>query len=133
MRSTRQTIEDYIAVMNGEGEGNFLDFLSDDIVWHLPPAHPFGSVFRGRDEVLQMLARGMPIFKEGSLKITPHQITAEGDSAFAHFTLTATTGQGKEYCNEYIFRFRVGEGKITEIWESMDTQYMHALGVYDGI
>ena len=133
MNDTRQTIENYFAVMNGEGEGNFLDFLSEDIVWHLPPAHTFGSEFRGRDEVLQMLARGMPMFKEGSLKITPHQITVEGDSAFAHFTMTGTTSQGKDYSNQYIFRFRVSGGKITEIWESMDTQYMHSLGMYDGI
>ena len=130
--STRSVIENYFDVISGKKEGDFIAALSPNITWHLPPHHPFGSQFQGMDKVMGMLARGMPMFREGSLKFQVHTIVVEGDQAFAHFTMTGVTDRDKSYENDYLFRFRVAGDQITEIWESMDTQYMHELGMYEG-
>ena len=131
--NTKSVIENYFKIISGAKEGNFIDCLAQDATWNLPPHHPFGSVFSGMDNILQMLGRGMPMFEAGSLKFDIHAIVCEDENAFAHFTMTGKTGKGADYSNQYLFRFRVREGKITEIWESMDTQYMHELGMYEGI
>ncbi len=129
--NTRETIDQYFGLLSGELEGNFIDCLDESIVWHLPPHHPFGADFDGKDQVLKMLERGLPMFRLETMKVELHLVVADGEHAFAHFTMRAVTSKGKDYENQYFFRFRVQGGKIVEIWEAMDSLYMASLGMYD--
>ena len=125
----RQTVQNYFDIIGG-GEGDLFACLSDDIVWHLPPHHPFGSEYKGKAAVAEMMAKGMPMFEADSLAIEVEVIVAEGDNAFAHFRMRARTASGADYDNEYLFRFRVANALIVEIWESMDTLYMRELKMF---
>ena len=39
--------------------------------------------------------------------------------------LRAITGRGEPYENDYVFIFRIRDGRIAEVWENLDTLYLH--------
>ena len=131
--NSREIIENYFGIIQGERQGDLFECMSDDVIWHLPPHHPMGGEFNGKAAVGEMMAKGMPMFEDGSLKFEIHAIVADGEDAFAHFNMRARTSAGDDYDNMYIFRFRVKDDKIAEIWEVMDTLYMSGLKLYEMI
>lgn len=119
----KQLVQGYFAVINGESDKPITDFLSPDIVWHLPPGHPFGTPFTGMDSVLEMMGRGIGLYEPGSIKVRVQCLIAEAENIAAQFELTGRLTNGDEYLNHYMFRFRFENGQIAEAWEYLDTLY----------
>ncbi len=129
---TRRVVQRYFDALSGNIGGDFLADMSEDALWHLPPYHRFGSAFAGKQAIMEMLGLGVGMFDLSTLSVNLWVVVADGESAFAHFEMTAKTGAGRDYRNEYMFRFTVRDGQIVEVWEMMDTKYMHDLGMFEG-
>ena len=131
--STRRVVQRYFDALRADSGGDFLAEMADDVVWHLPPHHLFGSAFEGKEAILGMLGRGVGMFDLSTISVERLFLMADGENATAHFEMSAKTGAGRDYRNEYMFRFTVRDGKIVEVWEIMDTKCMHDLGMFEGL
>lgn len=125
---SRVLIEQYFdTLMQG---GDISELFTEDIVWHLPRSSPMGGPFRGREAVLTMLGAGVGLFDPSSLSIELHAIAADHDQAAARFTLKATTVAGAAYENDYLFFFACANGRISAVWESLDTLHQQQTGLF---
>lgn len=125
---TRALIEQYFdTLMTG---GDISALFSDDIVWHLPRSSPMGGPFRGRNAVLEMLGAGVGLFDLSTLRIELHSIVADHNQAAARFTMKANTAAGAAYENDYLFFFACDNGRISEVWESLDTLHQQRTGLF---
>ena len=127
----KKLIESYFATVSGESETPLTDYFAEDIVWTLPPAHPFGGPFHGVDAVMEMMGMGGGFFKFETIAIQLHAIFGEEDNVAAHFQLTAKTHDDADYTNQYLFRFQCKDNKIIAIWEFLDTYYQSKMGMFD--
>ena len=57
------------------------------------------------------------IFKDGGPVVTIHSLTAEEDRVVAEFTSEGTLVNGESYRNEYLFLFRIRDGRIAYVGE----------------
>lgn len=70
-------------------------------------------------------------FPYETIAIELHSLIAEDENVVAHFRLTAQTHDGRDYANEYLFRFKCREQKIVEVWEFLDTYYQQQMGMFN--
>lgn len=133
MNDNKTLINHYFDAVSGKTDNPITDYLSDSITWHLPPAHPFGGPFEGIPAVLDMLGRGGTLFDFATMVIDIHALIAEADDVVAHFQLTASTSDGRQYENQYLFRFRCRDGMIVEVWEFLDTYRQYTMGMFDNL
>jgi len=131
MNNNRHLIEQYFASLTGQSDTPISNYFADDIVWHLPPAHPFGGPFIGLNAVLDMLGQGSHLFRFETIAIDRRALIVEGDNAAVHFILNAKMHDNRDYSNEYLFRFQCQDGKISQVWECMDTYYQYTVGMFD--
>ena len=129
--TNKELIRNYFDSVSGNSDTPISEYFADDIEWHLPPAHPFGGPFAGIPEVLEMMGRGGEFFDFETISIELHSVLAEEDNVVAHFRLKARTHDARDYSNEYIFRFLLRENKILEVWEFLDTYYLHKMGMFE--
>ncbi|HKM27983.1 MAG TPA: nuclear transport factor 2 family protein [Thiopseudomonas sp.] len=131
MNSSKALITQYFDSITGNSTTPITDYFSDDIRWNLPPTHPFGGPFTGIPAVLEMMAKGAHFFPYETIAIELHSLIAEAENVVAHFRLTAQTHDGRDYANEYLFRFKCRGQKIIEVWEFLDTYYQQQMGMFN--
>ena len=66
------------------------------------------------------------IFKDGGPEITIHSLTAEEDRVVAEFASDGVLVNGDVYHNEYLFLFRVRDGRIAYVGEYFDPDIVRA-------
>jgi len=81
--------------------------------------------------VLEMLGQGSHLFRFETIAIDRRALIVEDDNAAVHFILKAKMHDNRDYCNEYLFRFQCQDGKISQVWECMDTYYQYTVGMFD--
>jgi ketosteroid isomerase-like protein len=123
----KQLVLDYLSALV-EDVDRLSDLFAQDMNWWLPrTAHTrFGFTVPtvGLDAFLEAQRRGLEQIYQPQ-KWTPHVMIAEGDFVSTLATLEALTPAGVTYTNEYLFLFRCADGKITDLWEFVDTAYVH--------
>lgn len=122
-------IKHYFEVMSGVDTGMQLgDFFTEDIVWHIPQSSEIApNPRKGRAAVMELLGMGVGFYEEGSLQVNLQRLVAEDDRVVAQFSMSAKLASGPAYNNDYIFLFSLRDGKISEVWEALDTLYMAQL------
>lgn len=130
MITSKAFIQQYFDSLSGRNLTPVSDYFSNEIIWTLPPAHPFGGPFIGLEAVMEMMGRGSTLFRFETIAINLHTLIAEGDNVVAHFSLSAKTPDNRDYSNEYLLRFLCQQGKIVAVWEFMDTYYQHQMGMF---
>lgn len=133
MSSSKALISQYFNSISGQSDTPITDYFAEDIRWNLPPSHPFGGPFFGIQAVLEMMGKGADFFPYETIAIDLHSLIAEDENVVAHFHLTAKTHDGRDYANEYLFRFKCREHKIVEVWEFLDTYYQQQMGMFNSI
>jgi ketosteroid isomerase-like protein len=102
--------------------------LTEDAVWWAPRSTDRLGMPRplnGRKAIVDMLMN-VPLYEPGSRRWTFHHLAAEGDVAFVHATLHATTRTGRmPYENDYVFVFSFRHGLIDAVWEHLDTAFAY--------
>jgi uncharacterized protein len=118
----KQLFQDIFAGLAvGEG-GRFIDSLADDFSWTITGTTAWSGTYRGKAAVQSKLLR--PLFAQFADRYTNalHRIVAEGDYVVIECRGRVTTKAGKPYNNIYCWVCRVGDGKLKELVEYMDTE-----------
>jgi ketosteroid isomerase-like protein len=130
----KQLIDDYMQALSRSFRGEREDlgrFFTDDVRWHLPQStanFASASDHVGKQAVLGMLEGDVEEFyRPDTIEFEHHSLIAEDDRVHLHFSMKATTRNGREYRNRYQTLFRLSDGKIAEAWESLDTAYLFSL------
>ncbi|CAN5442125.1 hypothetical protein BH10ACT3_BH10ACT3_00740 [soil metagenome] len=100
--------------------------MAPDVTWWVPPAAAARGLVRplvGRRDVVDLIAAPNGFFRPGSRVWDVHRLVGEGDMVAAHVNMTAVTGTGVDYSNEYHWLVRFADGRIAEVWEHVDTAY----------
>jgi uncharacterized protein len=129
-----------IAMADPQG---FRELLSDEPTWWIPESAaaknasrlhsvPGERAVRGKDALTTMLfSSGFYRDRRSSPEYEPmrydrHHLIAEGDMVVSHHTMHTVTSSGDAYQNEFVFVFRLEDGKIAEVWEHLDTAHSYA-------
>jgi uncharacterized protein len=109
-RSNHQVVRDFLAALGGGA-------LTDDMItadfegWTVLS----GPVDRGAyQKAFGIFAM---IFEDGGPVITIHSLTAEEDRVVAEFTSDGVLVNGDVYHNDYLFLFRVRDGRVAYVGE----------------
>jgi ketosteroid isomerase-like protein len=101
------------------------ELLAAEVEWHAPPfaAESFGEL-KGIDRVVDFLCGGADAFYQpGSFSMEVELQAVEEDRAIVISELRARTAHGKPYANRYAFGFRFRDGRISEVWELLDSAH----------
>lgn len=110
--------------MVAKGDPEIGSLFADDACWVTPQSSPMGQRHEGKAAVLALMGGGVGLYDaESPLEIERTALAASGDHVFVELTLSARTGQGEAYSNQYVFVFRFREGLIVEVHEHLDTLY----------
>ena len=126
--SNRQLINDYYAAL-AAGDADMTPFFTEDVEWHLPRSSPMHGTLKGREAVLGLFGDGAvsDYYRQQSLQFEYHATLVAEDDVVMPFTLRAVTVNGQDYENDYLMRFRIKDGRITEVWEYFDTATLFEL------
>ena len=90
-------------------------FWADDIVYHVPGAHPIAGEHKGLDGVLAFFSK-LAELTEGTVRIVDvHDVFANDEHVVALLRFTASR-QGKQLSWDQTHIYHISEGKITEAW-----------------
>ena len=132
----RKLVEDYFATISGATSDKPLeDYFSDDVVWYVPRSNPLvtPNPRRGLAEVLDLVGSGVDMYVPGSMAIDLRHLVADEHRVVAQFSFSALLCNGRDYESEYCFVFTIRGGRISEVWEYLDTLYQHQQGMFDGV
>jgi len=114
------------------GDGNIqaaLDRMAEDLHFTLIGTTRLSGVFKSRKEFVDRILAPLGAQLEGPLTITTETLIAEGDLVVAQSHGRSATRKGVAYNNTYCHVFRIGDGKIREVTEYLDTELItRALG-----
>lgn len=99
-----------------------LDAMADDVVWTVSGHNSWAGSFRGKDAVRRDLLGPLGAQFADTYTSTASRFVAEDDVVVVEAQGRVTTKAGPRYDNKYCFVFRLGDGRIREITEYMDTQ-----------
>jgi hypothetical protein len=112
-KSNHQVVRDFLAALGGGA-------LTDDLItadfegWTVLSGPVERATYKKAFGIFAT------IFANGGPKITIHSLTAEEDRVVAEFTSEGTLVNGDLYHNEYLFLFRVRDGRIAYVGEYFD-------------
>jgi len=113
--------------------GAMEQLYADDISWTLPVTlGRIGGTHEGKDAVIAFNKISLgPYAKSAGMDVDIHEEVGLGEVSLARFTCRAKVAATDEtYENEYMLLVRGQDGKITEIFEYLDTlKVMHFEGL----
>ncbi|TDR94509.1 nuclear transport factor 2 family protein [Enterovirga rhinocerotis] len=111
----RQAFERWAA-----GENVFPLLLSPDVVWTIPGSGPVAGTYRGFTDFVEKASR--PLVSRLATPIVPdvRHIWAAGDTVIVRFDGAATTTAGHPYRNQFVWIFRMGDGRVVEAEAFLD-------------
>jgi len=99
------------------------ELFDDDVVWWTPVSAPVEHPLVGRETVVGLAVGGTGLFRPDTTSWEELGLFEEGDTVVAHVIRRSLTGKGAPYENEYLFRFDIPDGRVTEAWENTDTAH----------
>jgi ketosteroid isomerase-like protein len=122
----KQVVLDQIAAMERGDVVAQAALMTDDVTWWVPQsAHTQAHIprpLRGRDAVAKLLAGAPALFSE--MTWTVDRAIAEDDHVAVLAHMEGRTASGNDYLNQYVFAYRLVDGRIAEVWEHLDTAYV---------
>jgi uncharacterized protein len=102
------------------GGNVFAELLAPDIKWTIHGSGPVARTYTGLDDFTKN-ASG-PLVSRLATPITPkvHDVWASGDAVIVRFDGSATTTSGKPYNNQFVWIFRMTDGRVTEAEAFLD-------------
>ncbi|MEV4455233.1 nuclear transport factor 2 family protein [Microbispora sp. NPDC049633] len=106
--------ESYDALAKGDLDYLRGTLLADDVVFHVPGRGALAGAYRGKDEVVNYLAR-LGELSENTLGYEPESFLVGDDRVAAVVRVRGERGD-RRLDDHGVQVFRVAEGKITERW-----------------
>lgn len=129
----RRLIEHYFRAILGEDDSRELaDFFTADATWQVPRSNPQirPNPRVGHAAVMDLLTSGVGVYAPGSMTLELHRLVADDMHVVAQFTMRANLASGAPYENDYCFVFALREGRISGVWEYLDTWHQQAQGTW---
>ena len=104
-----------------------VESMADDFQWTVAGSSRWSGAFKGKDAVLNQLLGPLRAQIDGRIKTVPLRFIAEDDFVVIEARGNNTTKAGKPYNNHYCFVARLGDGKLREITEYMDTELVSSV------
>ena len=117
-----------LAALAALGTGNYeemLGHLTDDIQFYVIGSTSYSGFYSGKQELLEkiLLPMGAQRNEDGFSEEIIH-IIGENDYVVSESRGNKTTESGSQYNNEYLFIYRLVDGKIKEWRCYLDTQLL---------
>jgi uncharacterized protein len=109
--------------INAMSNGEITDELvtPDFTVWIVGTEHTVG-----KDSYVSGIANLPKVFPD-KLAFTIHSLTAEDDRVIAEFSGNGTTADGKLYRNNYLYLFKIRQGKVYFLAEYLNLDEMRGV------
>jgi uncharacterized protein len=110
------------------GGSVFQTLLVPDIVWTIHGSGPVAGTYRGLQDFIQNAS--MPLVSRLATPIVPdvRYILADGDKVSIRFDGTATTTSGAPYRNQFLWIFKMADGRVVEAEAFLDlVAYQHVI------
>jgi ketosteroid isomerase-like protein len=111
----RQAFEGWAA-----GTSSFAELLAPDVAWRIHGSGPVAGLYRGREDFVERATR--PLTSRLATPLVPrvHNIWAAGDSVIIRFDAAAMTNSGSTYENQFVWIFRIQDGRVVEAEAFLD-------------
>ncbi len=125
----KQLLERIFAELAQGNPRPFVEAMADDFSWTVTGNTKWSKTYAGKAAVLGELFGALNSRVDGRIRTIPDRFIADGDYVAVEAHGDNRTRSGKAYNNRYCFVFRVGEGKLREVTEYLDTELVtSALG-----
>lgn len=115
-----------------EGGNVFADLLAQDMRWTIHGSGPVAGTYVGIDSFVEDASR--PLISRLSTPLVPevHAIWAVDDTVIVRFDGSATTTSGAPYENQFLWIFRMQNGRVAEVEAFLDlVAYEHVVETND--
>ncbi|MGV6874113.1 nuclear transport factor 2 family protein [Pseudochelatococcus sp. B33] len=100
--------------------GNVFGILSPDVKWTILGSGPVAGTYKGVEEFLRRASLPLVQRLATPLRPTVHHIWAAGDMVIIRFDASSTTTSGRPYNNQFVWIFRLDNGKVVEAEAFLD-------------
>jgi ketosteroid isomerase-like protein len=102
------------------GDNVFQQLLAPDVVWTIPGSGPVAGTYRGLQDFVERASA--PLMSRLATPLVPElrHIWAVGDRVTVRFNASATTTGGRPYRNQFVWLFRMKDGKVAEAEAFLD-------------
>ncbi|MET0338148.1 MAG: nuclear transport factor 2 family protein [Caulobacter sp.] len=103
------------------GEGDFFaEVLSPQVVWTIEGSGPSAGVYRGLDDFRSRAIRPFASRMQRPVRPVAKRVWAEGDHVIVNWSGEGMAGDGRPYQNDYVWIFRLQDGKAVEVTAFLD-------------
>jgi ketosteroid isomerase-like protein len=104
------------------GTSFFDDVLSPDVRWTIRGSGPVARTYVGRESFVREASAPLTERLAGPIKPTVRHLLADGDLVVTVWDGTAIARDGKPYYNNFVWIFRMKDGKATEVEAFLDLE-----------
>jgi len=120
------TIRAFMAAQTAEDLEKQRQFLDDDVTLFIPASGTrivgSQSEIKGADNYISMRRGALAkLYRPGTRKVTIKHFMADADLVAVFYKMESQLARGGDYENDYVFLYRLRNGKIIEITEYVDT------------
>ena len=115
----KRVVFGFFESMNSGNGAAVMNALADSATWWVAGNFPLSGT-KTKAQFAELMGQlGSRI--DGALRVTPSEVTAEGDRVAVEAESYGKMKNGKVYQNQYHFLFVVRDGKIQQVKEYLDT------------
>jgi ketosteroid isomerase-like protein len=100
----------------------FNDVLAPDVRWTIRGSGPAARTYIGRENFVREAAAPLNARLSGAIKPTIRHLLGDGDVVIAVWDGAAVARDGKPYGNNFVWIFRMQDGKATEVEAFLDLE-----------
>ena len=122
----KQLIRDgFEAWSRGDGRA-FFKLVADDVRWTVIGSTPISGTYHSKRDFMQVVRSLSERFVD-ELKVTVHDVLADGDKVAIQFESHAQGKNGTKYDQTYCWVTRVKDGQVREVVAYLDTELVTKL------
>ena len=118
----KQMVQEIFAELAQGNSRPLVESMAENFCWTVTGSNRWSGTYKGKVAVLNDLLGQLRSRIEGRIKTVAHRFIAEGDFVVVEARGNNTTKDGRPYNNSYCFVIRLGNGKLQEMIEYMDTE-----------
>jgi ketosteroid isomerase-like protein len=116
----KQVVSEAFNRWSAGGSAFFNETLAPDVVWTIAGSSPTSGTYRGREDFIARAVRPFVSRLRTPVRPTSRQIWADGEHVIIHWTGNAMALDGRPYHNDYVWIFRMRQGKAVEVTAFLD-------------
>jgi ketosteroid isomerase-like protein len=120
--ANKQMVQEIFAELAQGNSRPLVESMAENFCWTVTGSNRWSGTYKGKEAVLNDLLGQLRSRIEGRIKTVAHRFIAEGDFVVVEARGNNTTKDGRPYNNSYCFVIRLGNGKLQEMIEYMDTE-----------